>query len=373
MDYDTTDREPTITDIKSRLAYLNADINKLATTKPNENQWNIPNMTQATLLSKYNNRDYTSGARGVAAATSANWWGFPGQGGWGSNLFPNDIAWWIANSDYTMNGTLGYFYYVYNSPVDKRISVYWVVDNDGVLKVNGNTIIGATNLGGGFKVDIDIKAGKNVFEFECINYGGQAGFVFYAYEISTNRVLFKSGPGWGLSSLPVPDYNRITNNKEYLHKSEKQANDSIRDQISYIRGMIKKVTKKLDDNTLKKDSKILPLLSKIRELQVTYDELVEKAKIPNYFDDSEEVTKIQAISSFNKYVWYLIFFILFFIAFFFILKKPEAGNLDMFMLALGVCILIYYAYNYYEMKNRANGNSGIFNMGWIKTMFNQSK
>jgi hypothetical protein len=129
----------------------------------------------------------------------------------------------------------------------------------------------------------------------------------------------------------------------------------------------------MDDNNSKKESLISPLLKKIQELEDTYATLVEAAKIPSYFDDKVEVTHIQAISSLKRYGWYLLFFLIFFIAFLFILKKPEAGNLDMFMLVLGLGVLIYYAYNYYEMKNRAEGNPGVFNMGWTKTLFNQSK
>jgi hypothetical protein len=362
MDYNTIDREPTITDIKERIAVLDADIIKLATIKPSENKWNIPSMTQATLLSKYNNRDYSSGPKGVKAVVDGNWWGFPGRGGWGTNHFPTDIAWWISGSDYNLVGTMGYFYYIYNSAEDKNIGIYWIADNDGVLKVNGEKVAGSN----GSKGSVNVKAGKNVFEFQCTNSGGPGGFVFYAYEENTNNVLFKSGPGWVVSQTPAPDYTLITSNKEYLQKSDKDANDSIKEQINNIRILLKNISPKINENETKKVSKILPLKQKILELEATYKVLAEEAKIPSYFDHNVEVANIQARTNFTRYLWTFLYFIIFFIAFFIILKKPEPGNLDMFMLVFGVSILLYYTYNYYDMKQRAEGKPSWGNLAWFR-------
>ena len=348
MDIHITDREPTINDIKKRITKLNKDISKLAKEKTNP-IWNVPNMTQATLLSKYNNRDYSTGPKGDAQATRSNWWGFPGRGGWGANIFPNDVAWWIANKDYTMNGTLGYFYYVYDSPDDKPMDLYWVVDNDGILKVNGKTITGATNVGGGKSVAINIKAGKNVFEFKCINFGGPAGFVFYAYEGYTKKVYFKSGPGWGFSTSPVSDYTMINNTVDYLEKTSK----NIYQQIKDIQTLIQNVSPKVVENNTLKELNVTTLLEKLAEAKTTYAALVKEAKIPQYYNDRSQEANIKANSNFNQYVLYLIFTILFLIGLIFVLKNPEAGNLDILMLILGLGILLYYGYEYYMMKQRS--------------------
>ena len=128
--------------------------------------------------------------------------------------------------------------------------------------------------------------------------------------------------------------------------------DSIHSQINDIDILIKNVLPKMNDNEGHKDKIILPLLSQIRELKATYKNLKKEAEKPSYFENNAETEKIKATSSFNNYVLYLIYFILFFIALFFILKNPEAGNLDMFMLILGISILIYYVYEYYVMKQR---------------------
>jgi hypothetical protein len=174
--------------------------------------WNIPNMTPANLLRKYNSTNYSSGPKGVAEVVNGGWWGTPSAGGWGTNFFPNDIAWWISNNDHWLMGTMGYFYFVYNSSIARHIGIYTVADDQFELKVNGVTVKSRTGGYGGKDFGINIKAGKNVFEYRLINTGGPGAFVFYAYEGYTNRIWFKSGDsGWAYSMTAVPDYNLISN------------------------------------------------------------------------------------------------------------------------------------------------------------------
>jgi hypothetical protein len=100
------------------------------------------------------------------------------------------------------------------------------------------------------------------------------------------------------------------------------------------------------------NSLVEPLLAKLTEAQNAYEDLVEEIKIPNYFEASRESAHIKANASFNQYIWYLLFIIIFMIALFFILKNPESGNLDMYMLVFCGCIIGYYGYQYYVMKQR---------------------
>jgi len=176
-------------------------------------EWNIASMTKPTLIKKYNSNDYSSGRQGIAGAEG--WWGEPSKGGWGINAFPNDIAWWISSSSYTVAGTMGYFYYAYNNPTPKIIGLYWVNDDDAVVKLNGEVVNASYNADLGFRaknVGVYLVAGKNVFEIQLINTGGPGAFVFYAYEGYTNKIFFKSGDdGWGLTTTPVPNFNLITN------------------------------------------------------------------------------------------------------------------------------------------------------------------
>jgi hypothetical protein len=158
---------------------------------------------------------------------------------------------------------------------------------------------------------------------------------------------------WRFPDVTVPDTEDTYISDTHIDYSKlTNMGDSIHSQINEIDTLIKTVLPKMYDNEGHKDKIILPLLKQIEELKVTYKKLEKEAKKPNYFENKVEAEKIKATSSFNNYVLYLIYFILFFIALFFILKNPEAGNLDMFILMLGISIFIYYAYEYYVMKQR---------------------
>ncbi len=175
-------------------------------------KWNVTKMTKPALIKKYNSTDYSGGPQ----AMNKDWWGTPGAGGWGGNHFPNDKkAWWISNQNFLLMGTMGYFYFVYNSPVANRIGIYTVVDDQYALKVNGQTVGSlASGVGwSGYTMTVDLVAGKNVFEFKLVNTGGPGAFVFYAYEIgNNNNVYFRSGDdGWGYTMTQVSDYKMISN------------------------------------------------------------------------------------------------------------------------------------------------------------------
>jgi hypothetical protein len=175
-----------------------------------DTQTEITNMTPARLLFKFNSNDYSTGEKGISQTVN-KWWGFPGQGGWGANFYPNDIAWWISNEDYFKYGNMGYFYYIYDSPTAKYIGMYAVIDNGASVKVNGNSITSTWNsaLGtGGWNAGVNLIAGKNIFEVQVTNTGGPGAFVFYGYEGYTNKVWFKSGPGWFYSMTPLSSMNQ---------------------------------------------------------------------------------------------------------------------------------------------------------------------
>ena len=358
MDPHITDREPTITDIKKRIEQLNKDISKLAAAKNNASTWNIPNMTQATLLKKYNSTNYSSGPKGVARVVNAGWWGSPNpSSAWGKNFFPNDIAWWISIQNYMLLNTMGFFYYIYNSPTAKNIGIYTVIDDICALKVNGQTITRSPtpgDYGGGGAFNVNLKAGKNVFELRLHNGGGPGAFVFYAYDPkNNNKVLFKSGdPGWGVTSNQTYDYNLVTNDSEYLEKSNKKSSENIYRQIKDIQTLIENVSPKVVENNTLKDTNATTLLAKLDQAQATYAALVEEIKIPDYYTASNEAANIKTNSNFNHYVLYLIFTILFLIGLLFVLKNPEAGNLDTMMLILGIGIILYHGYEYYMKKQR---------------------
>jgi hypothetical protein len=171
----------------------------------------LPPMTPATLLVKYNSDSYGSGPQ----PTYQRVWGpptMPGEGytGWGNNYWSeNKDAWWISTDELFYSGTMGYFYYEYTSPAAKKISIYTVFDDEGVLKVNDNVInetSGSWGNGGHVYFNVDIVEGLNIFMVEIINSGGgPGGFVLYAADTPngdrTKPILFTSGPGWVYSKI----------------------------------------------------------------------------------------------------------------------------------------------------------------------------
>jgi hypothetical protein len=174
-------------------------------------KWNISNMSVPKLMKKYNSNDYSNGPQAVVGT----WWGFPSQGGWGENVWPNDkTAWWLSTADHMYVGTMGYFYYTYNSPVAKQIVIYAIVDDVCVLKINGNVITeNGPHGAGGHVFLVNLVVGKNVFEFKLINTGGPGAFVFYAadYPNWQNILFTSSSTGWGYTNEPPSDYNLINN------------------------------------------------------------------------------------------------------------------------------------------------------------------
>jgi hypothetical protein len=376
MDPHITDREPTINDIKKRIEQLNKDINKLATAKSNPSTWNIQNMKKLMRIRKFNNNTYSSGDNPFQQAINQGWWGngnppppsSPNRTQWGVNMFPSSIAWWIGNlpgentpnasiTYGSTNGTKSYFYYLYNSPSAMEVYLYAVLPSNIGLKINGVSK-GMTPFNGdwfyGCSLSVNLKAGKNVFEISSTTGLPNSGFVFYVATSDRSTVLFKTGdPEWGVTVNPVPDYTMIANDGDFLEKSNKKSSENIYQQIKDIQTLIQNVAPKVVENNTLKDSNINTLLGALAHAQTTYAELVEEAKIPDYHTASNETANIKANSNFSQYVLYLIFTFLFLIGLLFVLKNPEAGNLDILMLALGLGILIYHGYEYYVMKQRS--------------------
>jgi hypothetical protein len=175
--------------------------------------WNINNMTPPKLLYKYNNSDYSNGPQ---PSVNERWWGVPSQGGWGINLWPGDkSAWWISTSDHMKMGTMGYFYYIYNNgyATAQTVLIYAVIDDKGVLKINGVVINSLGDYGIGGRLYLaNLAPGKNVFELELVNTGGPGAFVFYVtpWPHWYGHILFTSGSsGWGYKDSPG-NYNSVT-------------------------------------------------------------------------------------------------------------------------------------------------------------------
>jgi hypothetical protein len=376
MDPHITEREPTLNDIKKRIEQLNKDINKLATAKSTPTMFNIANMKKLMRIRKFNNNTYSSSDNPFQQAINQGWWGngnppppsSPNRTQWGVNMFPSSIAWWIGNLPgenrpnasirYGSNdGTKSYFYYVYDAPSAMQVYLYAVLPSAIGLKINGESK-GMTPFNGdwfyGCSLSVNLQAGKNVFEISSTTGLPNSGFVFYVATSDKSTVLFKTGdPGWGVTVNPVADYTLISNNVDYLEKSNKKSSENIYQQIKDIQTLIQNVSPKVVENNTLKDLNITALLAKLAHAQRTYADLLEEININESYIASNETENLKANSNFNKYVLYLIFTILFLVGLIFVLKNPEAGNLDILMLILGLGILLYYGYEYYVIKQRS--------------------
>jgi len=94
------------------------------------------------------------------------------------------------------------------------------------------------------------------------------------------------------------------------------------------------------------------LNQRINELNDTFINLNINLKIPDLFDGNFETSQIESTSNFNKYILYFIFAIFIIGCLIYITKNPEAGNIDMFILALAILILAYYLYEYITTKKK---------------------
>lgn len=140
-------------------------------------------------------------------------------------------------------------------------------------------------------------------------------------------------------------------NNYMTYDTKKKTDNFILNETNDIRRMIKNVFPKMADNQYYQNVSFTKFLQLIKEINGTFRELDIKLKIPDKFDANFEITKVQSSSNFNQYILYFIFAIFIIGCLIYISKKPEAGNIDMFILALAILIIIYYLYDYVVNKN----------------------
>jgi hypothetical protein len=367
MDYDFNDREPTITKIKARLDDLTAQINLLSMDNLNIHEWSIQGMKKPIYVRKYNSSIYEPDEPSAyMMAIDNGWWGdshATSGPNWGKNIFPNDSkAWWIGDSKteswrFDKNipqSEQRFLYYLYDAPEDMMVSIYklgyW-----NSLKINGQSV--------DVEVDPDVKypggnatfnlsAGKNVFEITVSGGMPSSGTVLYVSD-ENNNILFRTGdPGWGVSNTPVPDYTLITDILD--NESERDAqNNKILAEIDVIQKMLNgTLIPEGETNTMYKDNATGKLVAQLNELQTTYAELVSELKKPVELEGNYEMSGIKTNAIFSNYMLIVLFTLLLLGALIYIFQNPEVGNLDIFILGLGIVILIYYIYEYIVMKKR---------------------
>ena len=120
-----------------------------------------------------------------------------------------------------------------------------------------------------------------------------------------------------------------------------------------INTLISNILPKGDNNKMALENNVATLVTKNQEMQYLYDKLQEHLAEPLKLEGEYEVSKIKTKSIFFTYMFFLIFAIFIVFCLILIYKKPESGNLDMFILALAVIIFVYYLYQHYVKYNRS--------------------
>ena len=89
-------------------------------------------------------------------------------------------------------------------------------------------------------------------------------------------------------------------------------------------------------------------MNKINSMNTAFTNLRAEKEKPNELDGNYEVAETKTKSNFMKHLLYVLFGLILAGFLIFIHFFPTEGRLDMFILGLGVIILVYYIYEYYE-------------------------
>jgi hypothetical protein len=161
-----------------------------------------------------------------------------------------------------------------------------------------------------------------------------------AFELHKDNIKVKK---WNLTQL----YNTILNKSNAMNSlvstlpaKERNNHDSVDSIIGQIR------------------IKLVELDNKKKELETVESIITPEERKAAAYTEEELIAQYDASvfkteSNFSKYILYLI--LLLFVAgcLFYIYVVPESGNLDMFILTLGLIIIGYYLYDYVKKKMRA--------------------
>jgi hypothetical protein len=140
--------------------------------------------------------------------------------------------------------------------------------------------------------------------------------------------------------------NITDDNKEFLNT----LNADITQLAEEINMLINKVLVNDPKNKALMERKVSTLLKKNDNLQNLYGDIMVKQEELNTLDASYHDTHTKSESNFYIYLYYFFLVVFIFGSLLYILKNPQDGNLDMFILGLGIIIFAYYIYDYYFVK-----------------------
>ena len=164
-------------------------------------------------------------------------------------------------------------------------------------------------------------------------------------------------------SLNIINIDAAQRNQPWMIKPTplglKQMRTNITNEVNDIYNLVKQIMPK--KTTFKSSievniNKISQTMNELQQAEELYEAKKKKLEeeTPNYDSDilegNYQTTLLTSNSSFYKYIVYIFFTIFVIASVIYIYMNPEESNLDMFMLAFAISILLYYIYDYYKGK-----------------------
>ena len=179
----------------------------------------------------------------------------------------------------------------------------------------------------------------------------------YTFDISGGKVDMSRIPGMNLGSLRqalaliAPQTSRNVYGGGADSPIDKMR-DAIVADLTEINAIINHILPLTGAYKSQTDASVTTFLNQFEEMNAEFQVLNDALKIPSELDGKYQASHIETASNFSHYILFIILAIFFLGSLIYILKNPDVGNLDLFILALAIVILSYYLYRYIVQKMR---------------------
>ena len=186
-------------------------------------------------------------------------------------------------------------------------------------------------------------------------YGGFTGPTWAIYPI-VSAYVYETAQRKAANDLAA--YNAfISVNPSPQANTSPQANIAeldaqITQKINALNSLVSKVAPKGTANRAAIDANYTNILAQYTEMKSKYDELLTELQNPELLKGNYEVAQLTTNTKYFTYILYIFFTIFIIGCLIYLYMFPEAGNLDMFILALAVIIIVYYTYDVLLKKYR---------------------
>ena len=222
--------------------------------------------------------------------------------------------------------------------------------NSAIYPVGGVT----NNIIGGYKCCETTSIETGSVSMRNHTYGGVTGCTWAIYPIITVAVLNTA------SAIADTDSDVVTTigtDFMAIKTAQKTALDElygrIVQKIMALNSLVEKIAPKGTSNRAAIDANYANLLTQYHEMTKQYEELnTELNNKTDLLKGNYEVAQLSTTTNFLTYILYIFFAIFIIGCLIYVYMFPEAGNLDMFILALAVIILVYYIYEIILEKYR---------------------